>query len=120
MEEVIIRQKPSPLEPILPEHDYFTAGHWSIILAIADAVVPSFTTGNCNKFLQHSLRNDVYEAGCARLEQVAGPESTVVASYLAESATSNPQFRDIMSRTLNINMPEQTRKELAIALSTLK
>nr|POE85207.1 hypothetical protein CFP56_67365 [Quercus suber] len=120
MEEVVIRQKPSPLPALSPEQDHITSEQWVLLLALADAIVPSITPGHGNKYLQQPLRRDVYEAGLARLSQVAGPDSGVVANYLDERATGDPQFRASMSRTLNLYLPTQPRWELTMTLNALK
>ncbi|KAH9819812.1 long-chain-alcohol oxidase FAO4A-like [Teratosphaeria destructans] len=115
-----IRQKPSPLPP-LPDHDALSAEQWTILLAIADAVIPCLTSSGGNRLLQHPLRRDVYEASSRRLEQVANFEGgrELVSGFLGESASSFQAFRTGISRTINIHLPEQARKELLFVLSAL-
>ncbi|OQO05775.1 hypothetical protein B0A48_09869 [Cryoendolithus antarcticus] len=90
-----------PLPPS-PEQDPLTAEQWSILAAIADTVVPSFTSSMGNRLLQHPLRSQVYDTARNRIAQLAGASvgSDVITTYLGESATSTPEFRNAVSRLL--------------------
>ena len=114
------RQTPSPLPP-LPERDVLTAEQVGILSAVADTVIPSFTSQEGNRLLQHPLRNDIYEASCRRLEQGEGLEGAqdLAKSYLAESAWAQKDFRDGLTRLVNIQLHEEARKQLLFILNAL-
>ncbi|KAK5128884.1 hypothetical protein LTR85_000217 [Meristemomyces frigidus] len=115
-----IRQTPSPLVP-LPEKDVLTAEQWGILSAIADTVIPSITSLEGNRLLQHPLRRDVYDVSCKRLEQSVGREGGLglAQRYLAESATAQPAFKDGVSRLINFYLPNDAQKQLLFVLNAL-
>ncbi|KAK4545359.1 hypothetical protein LTR36_003539 [Oleoguttula mirabilis] len=115
-----IRQTPSPLAP-LPEHDILTAEQWGILSAIADTVVPSITSQEGNRLLQHPLRRDVYDASCKRLKRSVGLERAhdLAQRYLAESATAQPEFRNGVCRLINLYLPNDAQKQLLFVLDAL-
>ncbi|KAK1819384.1 hypothetical protein LTR12_006210 [Friedmanniomyces endolithicus] len=115
-----IRQAPSPLPPS-PRSDVLTAEHWGILSAIADTVVPSFAPLAGNRLLQHPLRGEVYQASRKRLEHGIGlPDANVLAtSYLAESAFAQKEFKDGLTRLINLQLHEEARKQLIFILDAL-
>jgi len=115
-----IRQAPSPLPPS-PSSDVLTAEHWGILSAIADTVVPSYAPLAGNRLLQHPLRGEVYQASCKRLEHGIGlPDANVLAtSYLAEGAFAQEEFKDGLTRLINLQLHEEARKQLIFILNAL-
>ncbi|KAK0933323.1 hypothetical protein LTR29_015121 [Friedmanniomyces endolithicus] len=115
-----IRQAPSPLPPG-PSSDVLTAEHWGILSAIADTVIPSFAQFAGNRLLQHPLREEIYRASCKRLEHGIGlPDGNVLAtSYLAESAFTQKEFKDGLTRLINVQLHEEARKQLIFILNAL-
>ncbi|KAK0784301.1 hypothetical protein LTR75_013866 [Friedmanniomyces endolithicus] len=115
-----IRQAPSPLPPS-PSSDVLTAEHWGILSAIADTVVPSYAPLAGNRLLQHPLRGEVYQASCKRLEHGIGlPDANVLAtSYLAEGAFAQEEFKDGLTRLINLQLHEEARKQLIFILDAL-
>ncbi|KAK0280427.1 hypothetical protein LTR91_007088 [Friedmanniomyces endolithicus] len=115
-----IRQAPSPLPPG-PSSDVLTAEHWGILSAIADTVIPSFAQFAGNRLLQHPLRGEIYRASCKRLEHGIGlPDGNVLAtSYLAESAFTQKEFKDGLTRLINVQLHEEARKQLIFILNAL-
>lgn len=112
---------PIPLPPP-PPTDPLSAEQWGILAAIADTVVPSYTASKGNRLLQHPLRTEVYGAARSRIQQLAGAQDDegLVAAYLGESATAQPEFRYAVSRLLAYGMDETARKQLLSVLSLLK
>jgi hypothetical protein len=109
-----------PLPPS-PTTDPLTAEQWGILAAIADTVVPSFTAAKGNRLLQHPLRTHVYEAAKSRIAQIAGIANVgLVETYLGESATAQPEFRNAISRLLGYGMDEGSRSGLLSILNALK
>jgi hypothetical protein len=119
--EELIRQTPSPLPP-LPEKDCLSPEQWSILLAIADTVVPSFTSEDGNRLLQHPLRRGIYKSSAEQLKRGAGLQDDhgLVAAYLAENPSSVAEFKSGVARVVNVFLHEQARKELLFVLSTLR
>ena len=111
----------SPLPP-LPDNDVLTTEQWSILSAIADTIVPSFTACKGNRLLQHPLRREIYETVERRIEQLAKPEQDdgLVAKYLGENATAQPEFRDNISRLFAYYLNDEARSGLIKVLSLLK
>jgi len=114
-----IRQAPSPLPPVA--EDILTAEQWGILLAVTDTVIPSLTPLEGNRLLKQPLRKDVYEASCKRLEQSVNLEGSqeLVQSYLAESASAQPAFKDGFSRLINVYLHDQAQRELVFILKAL-
>lgn len=111
-----------PLPPP-PEKDPLTAEQWGILSAIADTIIPSFTTSaGGNRLLQHPLRGEVYGQAEGRLRTLvgAGVDEGLVTGYLSESATSQPEFRASISRLIGYGMDHTTRKKLTGVLNILK
>ena len=115
------KETPSPLPP-LPGKDVLTGEQWSILAAIADTVVPSFTSSTGNRLLQHPLRSEIYEAATRRIEESNGLDAGdgLVAEYLGESATAQPGFKENVSRLLGFYMDDTARNGLIIILKALK
>ena len=119
----VVTQTPSPLPP-LPERDVLTAEQWGMLAAIADTVVPSFTSSQGNRLLQHPLRSEVYEAASRRIQQLThvqdGAGNDLAAEYIGESATSQAEFKHNISRLLASYMDESGRNGLLFILNALK
>ncbi|KAK3627006.1 hypothetical protein LTR56_019437 [Elasticomyces elasticus] len=115
-----VRQAPSPLAPG-PEVDVLTPEHWAILSAIADTIIPSFTPLAGNRLLQHPLRREVFEGSCERLEQGVNHEDAHVLTthYLAESASSQKEFKEGLTRLVNVQLHDAARKQLVFILNTL-
>lgn len=114
--------KASPL-PHLPERDVLSAEQWGILAAIADTVVPSFTTVDGNRLLRHHLHSTVYDSVKTSLQRGILNDSArdeLVVRYLSESATAQVEFRESIRRMLSFHLPEDARKGLLFILSALK
>jgi len=109
----------SPLPPV-QLHDTFTPQQWATLLSICEVFVPSITSsGDGGK--EGLISAAEFTALTALLEQyVPENESTdLVASYLAESATSNPQFKISLQRRFNLFVPPSAARGLGFILSAL-
>lgn len=118
--EESIRQTPSPLAPV-PETDILTAEQWGILSAIADTVIPSFTSVEGNRLLQYPLGPETYDSHYRRLQHSVNLEGSdaLVQTYLAESATAQPEFRNIIRRLVNLYMHDEAQKGLMFILKAL-
>ena len=63
----------------------------------------------------------MYQASCKRLEHGIGlPDSNALAaSYLAESAFAQTEFKDGLTRLINLQLHEEARKQLIFILDAL-
>lgn len=112
----------TPLPPS-PQHDPLNPQQWSILFAIADAVVPALTRTDDgdHRLLQHPLRVHVYDAAVKRIRDLARHESDETAlAYLSESASNHPMFKESIARLVVFYMREEARNGLLFILTALK
>lgn len=119
--EQLVKQTPSPLPP-LPGQEVLSSEQWGILAAIADTIVPSFTSCQGNRLLQHPLRREIYDAATQRIEKLSGIDASDdwISRYLCESATAQPEFKNNVSRLLGFYMDETARNGLIKILNLLK
>jgi len=120
----------APLATPLPEPpagEAFTSDQWQILMSIMDTIIPSIRRESlASDVLSHLIiPNEQYDATVARLKRatVTGPDSPdglSVENYLDENASDNPDFQDLLKRTLVHFAREDARKGLAFILSILK
>jgi len=117
-----IEQTPTLLPPA-PEST-LTPAQWGIFSAIANTVVPSISRVGGNRLLQLPVRPHLYNATLKRVHDLAGDgsgdDSSLVAEYLAESATSEPEFQQHIFRFIAESMNETSRNGLLFILNALK
>ncbi|CAK3802065.1 Long-chain-alcohol oxidase FAO1 [Lecanosticta acicola] len=109
-----------------PEQDPFTPAQLAILCAIADTVVPPLIARSSgfkgNKLLQHPLRDEVYDGAARRIQHLARLDSSnqdLATSYLQESATAEPEFKDSLQRLVAFYMSDASKKGLLFILSAL-
>ncbi|KXT07178.1 hypothetical protein AC578_2418 [Pseudocercospora eumusae] len=114
----------TPLPP-LPDQDPLNAQQWNILIAIADAVVPPLAptdASNTNPLLALPLPSDLYHSARTSIQRFSNTQhadDATVTAYLAERATSSPQFRELISRMVALHMSETARNGLLFILSAL-
>ena len=105
-----------------PATEPFTRAQLGILAAIADAVVPSLTPSTGNRLLQHPLRSEVYNGAVRRVQDLIDESAPkdLVDAYLAESATSTPEFRELLCRFVAFYTSDAARSGLVFILNALK
>lgn len=117
-----LREDP-PAIPLPPTPDHvLTAEQWGIFAAIADTVIPSFTSAKGNRLLQHPLRADLYAAAKDRVQQIAGAplEDDLIDTYMGENATAQSEFRNCLLRMVGYQMDDTAKKGFLFILNALK
>lgn len=116
-----VSPKAAALAPI-PAEDPLTAAQWTILLAIADAIIPAIEPISvANTSTTIPAKDNEYSAAISALTSLtpqAGGEA-VAKSYLRESATSNPAFREGLHRVIALYLPQSSKKELGLVLNIL-
>ncbi|KAJ5266519.1 hypothetical protein N7478_009327 [Penicillium angulare] len=108
-----------PLPPA-PDASFYTESQWSILFAIADAVVPSIRTAP-QSTTDKVISAAEYDAVLNKISSIIpGPDSkTLAVKLLEESVSTNPVFRAIVERTLGSAVPEDGRNGLGMILNAL-
>jgi choline dehydrogenase-like flavoprotein len=112
--------KDALLTPLLA--DPLTADQWNTLLAIADAVIPSIqrprnATGPAQTRV---LSDEEYNETLLDIQADSHDKSqAVVESYLSESASSCPAFRQITHRLFSAGMATEFRNQLLLILNLL-
>lgn len=120
----------APLATPLPEPpagEAFTSDQWLILMSIMDTVIPSihresFASGGLSHLI---IPDEKYNATVVQLKKAAvadpdAPDGESLEKYLDEKPSDNPDFQDLLKRTLVQFAREDARKGLAFILSTLK
>lgn len=118
---------PTPLPP-LPESDCLGQAQWTTLLALLDTFVPSIVNQDVKAGKDSKddgrlhVSSDEYVATTqsiiTNLPNGCLPEN--VTSYLEEKASNIPAMRDTFRRILNLYIPSEARRGLALALTALK
>lgn len=114
----------SPLPPP-PEEDIFTPDQWTILLAIADTIIPSIRSSDSIDPSALSVPDSELAAARSHLQNgLDNPhseESThLITSYLEEAASSVPQFKDSLKAIFGRHVHHEARKGLSLILTALK
>lgn len=113
----------APLPPP-PEGEFFTPEQWQTLLSIVDTVIPTIRKEKriSNKTNEVAIADKSFNATLDHLQKtvVSAPNVDDLEDYLAEKASDNAAFIDLLKRTLILYAPEDARKGLAILLSALK
>jgi hypothetical protein len=117
----------APLANPLPEPpagEAFTKDQWSILMSIMDAVIPSVRRESTvsNPLLQQSIPDVRYNAAVDYVKRTMpdAPDSETFDEYMDEKPSNNPDFEDLLKRSLVQYSREDVRKGLAFVLSALK
>ena len=116
----------APLPPP-PEGEVLTASQWTTLLAIADTIIPSIEMPTSASPQKLCLQKGEYTAAIHTLEKkTSAPTTTHLANldlserYLQEFASSVPEFRHLLRRTLGEFVREDARKGIRVILSALE
>lgn len=118
-----VTPKASPLPPG-PDTDPLTPSQWRILLAFADAVIPTIlpeATADPQKEL--GVPANSYSQALTTLEStwLRGAEDPqgIARQYLEERPSQNPAFRDIIYRYIGTHVPADLRAQLTMGLNLL-
>lgn len=109
--------------PDAPTGDYFNETQWAVLMALADAVVPSIAAESkvTNEKVQRRMPDQEYQkiiqSNKGSIIAAPGDES-LFQEYLDDRPSKHPAFLDHCRRTLS-NVPASDRKQLATVLSAL-
>lgn len=117
----------APLSTPLPEPpagEVFSGEQWLILMSIMDTIIPSIhcESSASDALSQLIISDDKYNATVAHLKNtvIGPPENESLAEYLDEKPSSNPEFQDLLKRSLAFYVRDDARKGLAFILSVLK
>jgi hypothetical protein len=117
-----VSPKATPLPPI-PGDDPLTPAQWKTLLAIADAVIPAIKPmATANAKFEVPVADTAYSSAITAIKTLS-PDSeadALATTYLQESASSNPAFRESLHRILALYMPQSQRNELIMVLNILE
>lgn len=116
-----VSPKASTLPPI-PSTDPFTASQWKTLLVIADTIIPAIKPqAVANAETELSTAENEYSIAIATLKSRSPDgDEALVASYLQESASSYPEFREALRRLFGLHMPSDAIKQLGFVLNMLE
>lgn len=111
----------TPLPP-LPENDILGQSQWTTLLALLDTFIPSIVDQDVKVDGKLRVSSDDYlntiRSITSNLPKDCPPEN--VTSYMEEKASDIPVLRDTYRRILNLYIPGEARRGLALALNALK
>lgn len=117
----------APLAVPLPEapgDQFFTDAQWVTLLAIMDTVIPSVhrESSAANGPSQLAVSDEEYNTAVRDLQENVfdAPQGEALDAYLQEKPSDNPQFHELLKRTLIHYSKDDARKGLAFILSALK
>lgn len=117
-----VSPKATPLAPI-PDEDPLTSAQWKTLLAIADAVIPAIKPmAIANTKSEVPVPDTEYASAIAKIKKLSPDvEADALAkTYLQESASSNPAFREALHRMLASYISQSQRSELGMVLNILE
>lgn len=115
----------SPI-PEPPEGEYFTEDQWRILLSIMDAIVPSIHSDSTahphDELSQLAIPDAKWGAAVNHLNAtlVDPPDTDTLGVYFAEKPSDNPDFKDLLERTLVFYVREDARNGLIFVINALK
>jgi len=111
----------SPLPPP-PEGEVLTAAQWRTLMAIADAVIPSFEVSSIPSTRKLAIQASEYASAIERVQHfipVRAPTETAQ-GFLQENPSSTPGFKESIHRQLGHYLREDALKGIRVVLSALE
>jgi hypothetical protein len=109
----------SPLPPP-SEGDVFTEAQWTTFYSITDTFIPSISQSAPQSSLtEFPVPESTFSTAEKTLAAVNSAPTDTVAAYLHESASSIPQFKDLVRRLLISAVRPEAAKGLSVILSGL-
>lgn len=117
----IIAPLESPLPPP-PSGESLTDSQWTTLMAIADTVIPSIGDSSQPSLERLSVDSTDYATAVDTLNaEISDPRKVDLArTYLEESPSTLPGFKQFLHRVIGEYTREDARKALRISLSTLE
>lgn len=113
-----IQQAPSPLSPFRDDN-VLTEDQWNTLASIVDTIVPS-DTQTIGAIHADANYGTHFRAAVDTIKHNTGVEDEALLSeYLAESATSCPEFRDAIHRFVAVQIDDTARTGLLGVLNAL-
>ncbi len=112
----------SPLPPP-PEGEILTPSQWTTLLAIADTIVPSIEVSSPLNSTKHlRIEASEYTVAVEKLKNSISEDvdPAITRTYLQENASSIPEFKQLVHRTLGNYVREDARKGIALILTALE
>ncbi|KAL2073563.1 hypothetical protein VTL71DRAFT_10889 [Oculimacula yallundae] len=117
----------APLTVALPEApvgNYYTEAQWKTLMALMDTVIPSIkresvaSTANID---EEHIPDTIYNTLAHQLQRAVknSPTEVQLDQYLAEKPSDNPEFHELVKRTLMQYSREDARKGFSVLLSGL-
>jgi hypothetical protein len=120
----IAAPRAAPL-PDGPQEGPFSDINWTTLMSIMDTVIPSIrrqTTKGCRPY-QLAIWDLEYDTTVTHLKESLlenAPSRKSLDEYLDERPSDIPRFQELLKRLLVFHAREESRKGLALVLSTLK
>ena len=111
----------SPLPPP-PEGEYLTESQWTTLMAIAETIIPSIQVSSSPSAHKLSIEGAEHATAIDKVKQSLSNtvDERIPRAYLEESASSIPDFKKSLHRTLGSYLREDARKSIRVFLSTLE
>ena len=107
------KQAPSPSSPIYDD-TVLTEDQWITLASIVDTVIaPPSESIEYTREAQFAAAVDIIKANTAVVDEA------LVSTYLSESASSCPGFREAIFRFLAVQVDNDARKRLLVILNAL-
>lgn len=110
--------------PDAPGEQFFSDDQWTTLMAIMDTIIPSIQVEAATgiKPSQLIVSHDEYKKAVDNLQKNVkdAPQGEALRKYLEEKPSDNPQFQELLRRSLIHFSREDARKGLAFILSALK
>jgi hypothetical protein len=120
----------APLATPLPEPpagEAFTSDQWQILMSIMDTIIPSIQRASFGSdgLSNLTIPDEKYNAIVVQLKKATAAvpgahDGESLEKFLDEKPSDNPDFQDLLKRSLVHFAREDARKGLAFILSTLK
>ena len=110
----------SPLPPP-PPGEVFTSEQWTTLVSILDTFIPSITSAQSEEDSKLCVGGAAYAESTLAIQGLlpASADQSIISAYLAESASSIPDFRPSIHRICANYVPTDQVKGLRFILSSL-
>ncbi|KAF8858647.1 hypothetical protein BDZ45DRAFT_802417 [Acephala macrosclerotiorum] len=110
--------------PDPPAGNYFTEEQWTTLMAIMDTVVPSIkreSVATSPSLSEEHIPDTILSAASDRLKRAVtnAPTQAQLDEYLAEKPSDNPEFHELVKRTLIDYSREDARKGFSFLLTAM-
>lgn len=111
--------------PDAPVRNYYTEAQWTTLMALMDTIIPSIkreSVASKSSINVELIPDTMYSTAVHQLQRalINAPTEVELDQYLAEKPSDNPEFHDLMKRSLMQYSREDARKGFAFLLSGLK